>query len=271
MLKRGQVTIFVIIAIIIVVGIAVFIIARTGVIKPAVSAEEAQKIVASQVQPVQDLVETCIAEISADYFGRVGEHAGFYSYISLQKIDYDGDKIIVAYKDSRGFVNMLPSLATISNEFEHFLRIEGYQKIDNCTQDFRQFKKIVDVKQDISLRNSIVHYPNKYVSISMTWPITISKGGATTTIQDYKALLPIPIDDLLSVSNDIVTYETRSIPFENVVDMYGEDNAQGKLLRIRIENIISHPDAEHKIFLLKSIPYRPSEEEIGFYFAVNRA
>ena len=269
--KKGQVTIFVIIAILVLVGVAAVILLVPQLTKPAMSAEEAQVFLAGQVAPVQEFEKDCVNQVILTFFEKIGVQAGYYDYEPLSTIEFAGPKVIAVYKDGSGtFVSKLPSTASLSTEFDRFMATEGYALLDNCTSNFKSFEKIMDVAQDKAARNISVEISDDVVTVKTFWPITLSIGEVSTTVSLPDFRLLIPLGTLLEVAADIANSEVQGVPFIGDKSAQYIKDHESKVASIAIESF-NYPTYQQTIFFLKSVPTRAGEQEYPFYFAVDRA
>ena len=147
--SRGQVTLFVVVAILIIAAIATLILFRSGAIKAPVSAEEAEKIVASQIQPIKDFVVNCVKTPYEKVVENIGIQGGFcspassgvkYSQLGTYSVPY------LITKSGNSYSNNLLLLegngASISSEIVKCVNVSQIMK---CINNFNSFKSIVDV------------------------------------------------------------------------------------------------------------------------------
>jgi hypothetical protein len=275
MLKRGkkaQITIFVVIAIIIVAAIAIIVVTRSGMIKPSVSKEEGEKIIASQAQPVLDTAQGCIKDTANLFFSKLGLQGGYYYISDFKTIDFAGTKVITVYKDPAGImINRVPGTSDIESQFDFFMETEGYDYLDNCTKDFNRFKRTLDeVKQNKDSREVRVRIFDDYILINTTWTITLTRSEAINSISPNEAQLLIPLGKLTRVAQDIATKEVRGTVFMGgtVTGEYILDNAM--LVRNINLEIHYYPDDAHSVVLLTSRATRVGENDYPFNFAIAR-
>lgn len=266
--KRGQITLFVIAGILIVVAVGIFVMFRTGTVKAPVSAEQAEKIVAAQVQPILDVQEKCARETALVFFNTIGYQAGYYDYSLFKTVDFAGDKVIVIYKKNNNYVNKLPGIEDVQDEFDRFMNSEGYTMLDNCTKGFSQFKRTLDeVSEDKSLRKLSADINDDNILMVVEWPLTIKRAEASTLVGGENFTLLIPLGSILTAANDVASIEMSGQSFAGeAADNYFSDN-DARLKRIQIESPF---DSENqKIFSVKSTKYRTGEEDYLFYFAID--
>ncbi|MEM4703362.1 MAG: hypothetical protein QXP53_02675 [Candidatus Pacearchaeota archaeon] len=270
MQKRGQVTLFIVIAIVIVAVALISIFLWPSIRDRFMSEERASQILASQAEPLRDAVHDCVEKVSLEIFEKIGMQGGYYDWKTLSAIGYAGSKVIIVYKIDGQFVNQLLSLEGIADEFNRALETDGYDKIDACLNDFKTFKKKMIVEpQARSIRAEIM--PEQIVII-VDWPIKISKKTATKTvsqqIEQKDVLLLIPLGRLWFVANDIVTNEVNGKNFIDEIERY--IRAHPYLLRYSRIAPVNYPTYQQTIYMLNTIPYRAGEKPFYFYFAVDR-
>ena len=274
MIKRGkkaQVTLFIIIAIIVVAVAAITVFFWPRISALFMSQQQAQALLASEAEPLRDNVYDCVELVSKEIFETMGLQAGYYDVSHLFAVDFAGPKYIIMYKDENKVrVNKLPSLERMKQEYLDVLEAEGYERIDSCLGGFASFKRKMNVEP--GERTITAEINNEIVLIRVDWPITISKstfsGEATQTIEQKDVNLVIPLGTVWVFANDIVNYETQQINFEDVEDEY---NAQYPQIREHLKLDTAHePTVDHVIYLITTIPYRIGEEEYKFYFVVDR-
>ncbi len=268
--KKGQVTLFVVIAIVIVSVIVLLLVLKPEIIRPKMSEEEAKRFLAPQIEELRVFTANCVEKTALNYFERIGVHAGYYKYDGLNIIDFVGDKVVVAYKDPGGkFVNALPSLSLVCNKgFDIYMEKEGYAILDECTDHFKSFKKIMEIEE--GAKEITAECREEDIIVNVEWSITASKADVSLDAKPKDVKLLIPLSKVLGAANDVVNEEVRGNHFEfDTLSGYIIEKGE-KLSRINM-NMQHYPGDEQMIYYLTTEPYRKGEKEYRFYFAVNRA
>jgi len=265
--KRGQVTIFIIIAIVIVaLGIL------TWRLWPQISSvfmseAQANTFLASQEGAMKDDIQSCVRTVSEDILTQMGLHAGYYDYADLYSLEYAGPKVVVMYKNSaKERINKLPSLEAMSGEFNKALDAKGYADIDKCLDNFTSYKKKMTVEP--GARKISAEINEESVLIRVEWPITLKKARATTVLDPGNVVLDIPLGKIWRVANDIVESEVHQQIFQGEVqDDYIASNA------VTLRDISFENGAKSKDQVAFFVESRPAEGEspFPFYFAVDRS
>jgi len=271
--KKGQVTLFIIIAVI-VVAIAVLVVAFWPRISTAfMSQQQTENFLASQVEPLRSSIYDCIEPISRDAFLKIGLQGGYYN-TELYRLYFAGnDFTIVMFKDAqKNRINKLPSLSEIEQQYSSFLEKEGNQKIDTCLNDFSSFRKKMNI--ETGKRTITADIQNDKIVINIDWPITISKktarGKASQEINQEPIELDMPLGNLWQVANYIVDCETQvDCNYEGIEwDKHTWDRPFD-IQYIKKDEISLNEN--QIVFLLESIPQKAGEEPYKFYFAVDRS
>lgn len=269
--KRGQVTLFIIIAIVVVAVAALILFLWPRISGLFMSKQAAEQMLMAQGDQIRKSISDCIASTSYDILMTMGLQAGYYT-TELYAVDFGGPKYVVLYKDDNKIrVNKLPSLELMKSEFARALEAKGNSAIDSCLNNFASFKRIIDMK--IGERKLNLTIAEDSVFINVDWPITISKtttaGTVSQTIKQEPVEVLIPLGRVWTFANDIVNYEAKQDNFEDIEDSYNWKYPE------RREHLLLYtaraPTYEQVIYIITTIPYRKGEPEYRFYFAVDRS
>jgi len=267
--KRGQVTLFIIVAIVIVAVAVLSVTLWPKISDYFMSEQQSRAFLSTEGERLTNNVQDCVETVSKEIFQKIGFQAGYYNYSHLSAIDFSGPKVVVMYKDDNSFrINNLPSLDKIEQEFVLALNTEGYSKIDSCLNNFNDFKRKMDVLP--SSRTITADIRDDDILIKTDWPITIKKGRASALLQQKDVLLLIPLGKVWRVANSVVSeHETQQREFVwNMEDFIRRNDFLLTYIRISSQN---WPTFEQTLFFITTIPYRPGEEPYNFYFAVDRS
>lgn len=268
--KRGQVTLYIIIAIVIVAAALFFILFLPRLRELGMSEAQARQFLEGKAKSIQDFARKCVKDVSMKAFNEMGMHAGYYYYSYFPQIDFAGNKTVVVYRTGGTFINRMPSNSQIESEFSTYLEREGYNAIDNCTKGFSAFKRDLSLQENKDKRLIKAKIRSDDILITIKWPITISKAKASMILQPQDVVLLIPLNDVLTVANDIANSEAQGIPFEAMkIDQYIIERTS--LLKYVKFDMQAYPSNNQNIIFIESVPSRVGEEIYRFYFAINRA
>jgi hypothetical protein len=269
MSKRGQLTIIIIIAVIIIaLGLIAFF------LWPQISAlfmneEQSQKFLASQAEPLRQSVADCVKEISWTAFQKIGLQAGYYDTTGLKTLNHlDTDFIVVMYKDAaRNRINKLPSLTQIGQQYSLFLEKEGDTKIDSCLNNLASFKRIMKIEEGERKITPIFY--DESILLLIDWPMKISKGDIEQNINQKNPELLIPLGKMWKNADVIVSCETRiDCTYEGST---WDQDVWNNPIRIRYINREARSiNKDQIVFLFESTPQRPGELPFKFNFGIDR-
>ncbi len=166
-MKRGQTTVFAIIALLI-IAIAVL---TTYLTRPQPRTELPSAITLPQyAQPVQTMLQSCTQQAAEDAIILTASHAG---YLNPPK-EYNYPPLTTAYLYDKG-QSFLPSIEKMEQEIAK----AAEELLRSCT-DFSKFPSInIKPKGSVTVTTTI---NQATTTISANYPLTITKGQATTEI-----------------------------------------------------------------------------------------
>ena len=271
--SKGQVTLFIVIAIVIVAVAALAVIFWPSISSLFMSQQQAQDYLSSQSANLKNAVSDCVMTTSEDGFSIMSLQAGYYDTTGLKTLSYVGnDYIVVMYKDSaKNRINKLPSLGQIENEYKAFLDAEGNDAIDSCLNNLASFKRNMDIELGEKNITASIYYDT--IVINVDWPMTLSKsvatGKATKQINQDKVTLLIPLGYMWQTANKVTDCETRQdCKYEGI---NWDKDAWDNPYRLQYITRDARSLNENQIaFILTSTPYRTGEQEYKFNFGIDR-
>jgi len=188
--KRGQVTIFIIIAILIIGIVALFFTLKSNVGESEVYNPE--------VAPIANFVEECIDEVSIEVIQLVAEGGGYY----YPPRNLATDSLGIAYHRI-GDKSYVRSKSAIEKEISDYIS-EG---LFLCTKNFKDFSSYDVVQGNIRTNTEIL---DESVSVEVNYPLTISKGDSTNRLNVFKKDIQIPFGRLYNAANEFVEQERKA-------------------------------------------------------------
>lgn len=166
--SRGQITIFVIIAIIVVAVVASYFAVQSGIFKVVGRGENSE---------VYSFVESCISKTANEVVFDIGEKGGYYNIpeLSLLGIPY-------YYYNKE---NKIPTINWIESEISSAIS----EKLPACTKNFDNFPDLQVVEGKISSQTEI---SNNEVTLDVKYPLSITKADSTIQIRDFRDI-KIPV------------------------------------------------------------------------------
>ena len=230
--KRGQVTIFVIIAILIVAGILLFFYVqnKTSSLTPSIPKD---------IQPINNFVQDCLRETGENALIRIGEQGGYF--LMPEEVPFvDGRIPYYVYEDR----NLMPQKEKIETQINGFIK----QELSYCILNFKDFKSQQNITHN--LKNVKTEINNGNVVISIEYPLTITKGDSASSFKDFHVIIPININKEIMVSKTItenIISEKDGFCLSCIYDIAKDYNVQLDLLDYGDSTIFSITDNSNKI------------------------
>lgn len=166
--KKAQVTIFIIIAIIIVGAVALFFTLRGTLQK---------EVYTPEVASVKNFVDECIENTAEDVIYTIGQGGGYYFPPT-----FSTDSGITYYLINNK--SYMPSKKQIEEEISYFIS----NKLFFCVRNFVDFPEFEIEQGEIKTSSKI--YENSVV-LNLNYPITIRKGESVSRIKDFEVEIPV--------------------------------------------------------------------------------
>lgn len=237
--KRGQITVFIIIAIIILFTVAFVIYIRSGItkVRPTVSQLE----VTEDVKPIQTYVTDCLNIVSKDALVKLGNNGGYINInnMHISPIPYQSDVLVfepqkIPYwyylkTDCDNPSNPLGCIQTNRppacksgvqcaidsngpNSMEEQLNTYIAQNINNCINNFDAFKDRYDIKTgnvaDINVESTLT---DSSVAFKMNYPLDITVKGTSKNekIPYFYTEQQVKLKEMYNFATDIYTAEAK--------------------------------------------------------------
>ncbi len=217
--NRGQITIFVIIGILLIGAVALIFLFQSNYFKPSISTEEAEKVVAANVNPVKAHVEECMRFVSMKTLNTLGRQGGYvlpkaerYSLPTSVMAEAPIMPYALFYSKSKSsYMTLLPSVNEMKENFASFM--EANPDFEDCLEGFKTFNGIVDIKVKDSMKidRNKLDFGEKsgFIVIAFTYPLDISKSRALTSITDYEIKIPINLARINEHATVIINSEIK--------------------------------------------------------------
>jgi len=169
MKKKAQVTIFIIIAIILIAAVSLYFIFRDDL--------SSEGELSPDIEEIYLFVEECLEDVSEDVIYTVGQGGGYHF---PPKLSTDSG---IAYYYSNG-ENYMPSEKQIEEEISYFVS----SKLFFCVRNFVDFPEFEITQREIKTKTEI---KDEEVILEVEYPIRIIKGDKTTLIEDFEVKIPV--------------------------------------------------------------------------------
>lgn len=217
MSKRGQVSQFILMGIVLILAISVITYVRHESIffRPSV-------VLPAKVQPVAEFVETCVKDYGTEALELAGYQGGwvelpdYINYNPSTYINYGGLKKPYWYYGGRVIA---PTIEQVETELADYLDKELPYCLNNLSVFENEFEiKIYDEPK------TTVQMGEKAVTFNLEYPIKLTdKTNRTKTkVLNFQSIVPIAFKELYDFGKRILEMENREMFFEKAtVDMMG--------------------------------------------------
>ncbi len=223
MMKRGQLTLFIIIGLILLVSIGIVVYITTQkVIKPV----EEEVIVPEDVRPVYEFVQGCANDIAIEGLGLLGLQGGFIqlpgiidrtptAYIPIDT--FNNFKIPLWYYEGE---DRTPSIGFMEREISRHIN----ERMKECTGEFEAFKDKYAIAEVSNITTSTIIGDDQIV-LRITWPLDLKAGERTTRISDFVVRMPVRLKQIWELANATMSKENEMAFFENsTIDLMAADS-----------------------------------------------
>ncbi|MFH1210939.1 MAG: hypothetical protein V1645_03405 [archaeon] len=193
--KRGQLTLFVVLGVVLVILILLMVFYRSAITE-TVSTKILQKqvVLPADIREIQDHVQRCVEANSLITFYYLGEQGGLL--VPSGDKAFVNDDFSVAYGYDKG-KNVLPTLVDFRREFSNSMN----DFLPGCLASV-DFGKLNVVAKEPS---TSVDFLDDKVRVSVDYPITVTEGENTFKVDDpYEVEYPLRIKFLHDISDSIV-------------------------------------------------------------------
>ena len=211
MKKRGvkaQVSIFLILAIILVIAIGLLIaLYSLGIIRMQ------QSLLPEKFLPVQEYVEKCLARASVEAVDLVGVQGG-YVYVP-ERIKNNPETHLRIYRDfilPYWYYNFQPNVPTnkqIQNQMASYIA----DRVDKCVADFGPLNDMYNIKA-VGEPEVKVAIKENSVDVYLEYPLEVSLNRAFRRITEFKANVPVRLGKVLRLARALMEAENRDAFFE---------------------------------------------------------
>jgi len=209
MQKRGQVTLFVIIGILLVIVVGIIFYLYGDKLK--VETEEEVKFDSSSVESVKTFIQDCVNKYSLEAVNLVGKQGGeinpgFYQNWNCRRAN-ECDKVsyLCYTTEYNSCYNKKPFLHDfVEKEIHNYLKTRLKSCIDLDKIESSGFNvNAGELKFNVSIGD--------YATIiNLNYPITISKGDSSLKLEKFSKSLDVPLGRLIEVASDIVNQEINN-------------------------------------------------------------
>jgi len=234
--KRGQMTIFIILGIILIIIVAVYFVGvKTEIIPPLLTTSNAD----SEMSDIEDHVEDCLEEIGTQYVRIIGEQGGYLNPGVDTYRMYNDTKVSYLCWNQQDISLCTNRLLTL-NKMEEDLEFAISQALQTCIN-------VYDYSDDVKAQNDWelevdINFAN--VGLTLLYPVTVDKGdGEIASEDEFSVNLDAPLGELYEVSQDTVNSHASIGDFDQLLYMLS------KLSKYTIYKYKPYPDTIYQLKL----------------------
>ncbi len=205
MLKRGQITIFIIVGLLVVGLIVGFILFRKDLLPTSTGGNP---------QDPKDYIDSCIKPKIKEAADILISQGGYIK--PVLNITIDGQHIAYLCYTSNYYnscINQNPMLITsLKNEIKSYIK----KDLDDCFTNLQTELQNKGYNVALSEGDFDVELAPRRVVLNINRQLTITKSGGTERFENFKAVLSHPIYDLGIVAQEITSQEAQYCNFESV-------------------------------------------------------
>lgn len=260
MQKRGQVSLFIILGIVIVAIIGFIYFYQSSKLNISGNQENNQQLVNSQLEPIKNKIIGCIEKTSLSAVTTLGKQGGLfypdkYETFGNYNVSYG------CFKSGNQEVTQLPMLQDLNSQLQDYMQnTVAIKDIKNCINGFNEFKKQgLNINENGPLKISTNILNNK-ITLTINYPLEVKKGEVTAPINQMLTDLPIGLGKAHKIAVDIINAECNGQSYN--YDILGE---QSPTVTTSIQGYNND-----KIIYLTTIPNSYREIPIEFNFIIQK-
>lgn len=185
-MKKGQITIFVILGIVVVVALGVLLSYRESLFGTRISELKGTAALGPELKEAGSIVEDCIKGVAEEGIQSLGVHGGYVDNTGMAIFEYGAIDTTYLFD---GKESSLPTKEEMASGLSAYVK----QNSKNCLNGLDGFEvtpaPIKDVSTEIYKEN---------VEISVEWPISLKKGTSESKLDGFVIDLPVRLGTLYS-------------------------------------------------------------------------
>ncbi|MCK4589765.1 MAG: hypothetical protein KAT77_04930 [Nanoarchaeota archaeon] len=241
--KRGQITIFIIIGVILLIAVALILLLRSTTVEKELEVEEkAAQELPSELAPIESYIQSCLEKASEEALWQVGAQGGYIN-IPDPKTTFQGQDLPYLLD---GTISNYPTLSEIERQTADKI----VEKFENCS-DLSIFEKIGFNITKLGATQVNITIANESTFIKLTYPLSIKKGKSETKIDIFIVRLPIRLGTLYYSSLELIKKTIATQPYNIAQDCSSYDKNQLTNVYFKDNKIIQFMDYsayQHEFF-----------------------
>ncbi|MFC1801760.1 hypothetical protein ACFLZB_04835 [Nanoarchaeota archaeon] len=221
--KRGQVTIFIIIGIIIVVALVLFFALRSSLVEQQLEvARPVVEQIPTEFEPIRIFTEDCIKVTAEDGLTRLGQQGGYIYPVLWDNLNFneinptDSDGVVMGsakvpyywFNKAQNNQNVIllssnmPTKEDMQNDLALFIENE----LAACLDSYNNFVDLGFEFEEGTFDAQVSIVPGS-VRVAVTHPLTINRGASQSSFGNFYTEVPVDLNQMYEVANQIVDAE----------------------------------------------------------------
>jgi len=223
--KRGQLTAFVIVGIVIVVGIILVF-----VLMNASKSPEGSSTNLGEFSSVGDTIDACIDNVVLEGVYYIGLQGGYYKNAPVSKY-YNYHNVPYYVIENKTYQ---PSLADIEAEISEY--VNTY--VPYCISSYENSDYEVTLTGDVVTVSSLTEHG---AMIEVDMPVTISKGDKTIQVDEFSSEAYVPLGKIYSIVTEIMASQERhpnEIPLGKLIQLTNENGMEFETIYLENDDVL---------------------------------
>lgn len=210
--KKGQVTIFIILGIVIIVIIVMAYFGKDLLLNKEGEEGISERALQLQMSEVEKRIDNCVDLKVGERIKVLGEQGGYFDPVNY--FYYYGDKLTYLCKKIDPDKNCVNS---ILNKEEVSVRLESVlgSSILDCL-DFSDLRDQKDFEFETGDMNVSVKIEYDNVNVEVTYPVVLKSKDIVVDRDLFVRNVDVPLGDMINVANDILSSEAAAGDFETL-------------------------------------------------------
>jgi len=188
--KRGQVTLFIILGLIIFAAVGFMMLFKGEVIQSYLDSQLSKSGVSPEIEPINEFVLDCIETTTYDGLFVIGQQGG---YVNVPEVSTDFGIPYYFYMNNSYF----PKLNIIEKQLSFYV----YEELKNCINSFSNFTGFKIEEDDIKVKTEVKE--NKTI-VKVNYPLKIIKGGVEFEMKNFEVEVPIRLGAIYRIASKLV-------------------------------------------------------------------
>ncbi len=220
--SKGQTSLYVVIAALIIVMVAVYFALSSAKGPDQNAANTAAVGNQLDVSSMQEFAVQCVKTTAMDGIVNNGLQGGYYQMPETYLILPTAAEIPFYYYHGD---NYLPTLGVLENELSHFID----DRLDFCIRQFYTFRQQGYTVQAGKITAGVTIFPTK-VNVDVKYPVSVSKDGLTSQMNDFPVTIEVPYGQMYWMAANITQDVVADPYFVHVTKNFAYMDATGLLV-----------------------------------------